>query len=118
MTKSPTPQPTFFFTATTTTHTSTLSLHDALPILVKLMRQRDHDPVNRAEDLPVVRGDRGRVERAREPPRPAQILVAEYEPLPHPGVVCDRRDVLHAGDRAAPHHRHRWRRGAVRPGNL
>src|SRR5437762_8087020 len=74
MTKSPTPQPTFFFTATTTTHTSTLSLHDALPILVKLMRQRDHDPVNRAEDLPVVRGDRGRVERAREPPRPVQIL--------------------------------------------
>ena len=72
------------------------------------MRQRDHHPVHPAEDIPVVRGDRGHVERARELSRPVQVLVDEDEPLPDAGVLGERRDVTHSGDRAAPDHRHGW----------
>jgi len=37
---------------------------------VKVMRQGHHHPVNPAEGIPVIRGDRGNPERMRELPRP------------------------------------------------
>jgi len=77
------------------------------------MRQGDHHPVNPSEDIPVIRGDRGHPERIRELPRPVQVLVDEDEPLPHPGVFDECRDVLQSGDGAAPDHRYCRRRGAI-----